>query len=139
MLAFVFEILVFASLAGILALAMRTLPRISNEVFVGTRSLVRTHELMLFLERMDETLKSVFEKFLRRAKVVILKLDNIVTKKIAQFSEERAKEKLTFIVEEKPAEKEVTPPYEFVKTVEVEEVNTEPEKPVKRSRKKVAL
>jgi hypothetical protein len=142
MFAFILEIAIFACLAGILALALRALPRISNEVFTGSHSFIKTHELTLFVERLDESLKAVFEKFLRRIKVIILKLDNIVTKKITKFQNDRSKERISYGMEAPALEAPEVPPaptYDFVKSVPVEETAPAEEKPKKRGRKKVAL
>lgn len=81
-----------------MVIALRALPRVSNEVFAESRSRVRVHELMIALERVDDVLKILFEKFLRRLKVLIMKLDNVVTKKISKFKNERTKEKATFML-----------------------------------------
>lgn len=142
MLVFAFEILIFVALAGILALALRVLPRVSNEVFTGSHSFIKAHEVMVFFEQMDITLKSVLEKFLRRVKVVILKLDNFVTKKIGEFSIDRAKEKNMFVFPEEkisPERPEEKKGFDFVTTVPVGG-DTEPVAlPKKRGKKKVAL
>jgi hypothetical protein len=98
MFAFIFEIIIFVCLAILMVIALRALPRVSNEVFTESRSRVRVHELMIALERVDDVLKILFEKFLRRLKVLIMKLDNIVTKKISKFKNERTKEKATFLL-----------------------------------------
>lgn len=106
---FIFEIMVFAGLAGGIALALRALPRVSNEVFAESRSRMRTHELMLFLERADDVLKAHFEKFLRKMKIVILKADNAVTEKIAKVTDTRTKEKTSFVVPQAEPEKPPKP------------------------------
>lgn len=112
MFAFIFEIGIFVSFAVLILIALRALPRISNEVFTESHSRVRMHELMIMLERVDDILKVLFEKFLRRLKVLIMKLDNIVTKKISKFKNERTKEKTAFIL---PAEEApLLPEKEFV-------------------------
>jgi hypothetical protein len=86
-------------LSAILLIGLRTLPRVSNEVFEGSHSRVKTHELMLILEKVDEVFKVFFEKFLRRLKVFILKLDNVVTRKINKYKNERLRERNSFVLE----------------------------------------
>ncbi len=103
---FIFEIAVFAGLAGVIVLALRALPRVSNEVFLESRSRIRTHELTLMLEHADEVLKVWFEKFLRRLKVFILRADNVVTEKIAKVTDDRTKEKTSFVVSPPEGESE---------------------------------
>jgi hypothetical protein len=139
---FIFEIVIFVALAGILAITLRVLPRVSNEVFTGSHSFIKAHEVMVFFEQMDSALKSVLEKFLRRAKVIILKLDNFVTKKIAEFSNDRAKEKNTFVIPEEkisPERPEDAKGFDFVTTVPVAGDDAPMPLPKKRGRKKVAL
>lgn len=142
MFSFVFEILVFISLAGILAITLRVLPRVSNEVFTGSHSLIKVHEAMVFFEQMDGALKSMLEKFLRKVKVIILKLDNFVTKKIAEFSNDRAKEKSSFVIPEEkisPERPEDVKDFDFITTVSVQGGEEPAPIPKKRGRKKVAL
>ena len=109
MFAFVFEIAIFASLAGILFVSLRTLPRVSNEVFTENRSRIRAHEFMLFIERADVVLKVLFEKFLRRLKVIILKFDNFLTKKISDLKKEQPSIKNSFVIETIEEEIKITP------------------------------
>lgn len=117
MFAFIFEIIIFVCLAILMVIALRALPRVSNEVFTESRSRVQVHELMIALERVDDVLKILFEKFLRRLKVLIMKLDNIVTKKISKFKNERTKEKVIFMI---PSETE------NANSSELEEVQEKP-------------
>lgn len=107
MLPFIFEIAVFAGLAGVIVIALRALPRVSDEVFAESRSRIRTHELTLLLESADEMLKANFEKFLRKMKIVILKADNAVTEKIAKVTDNRTKEKTSFVIPQAKEEKEL--------------------------------
>ena len=47
---------------------------------------------MAYLEKFDEWLKIFFEKFLRRVKVWILKLDNVVSERLSRFKKEVPKD-----------------------------------------------
>lgn len=142
MFAFIFEIIIFVCLAVLMVIALRALPRVSNEVFTESRSRVRVHELMIALERVDDVLKILFEKFLRRLKVLIMKLDNIVTKKISKFKNERTKEKATFMLSSEgedgnsfASEKKKEKPMMVVDTLDSEEIK----KPKRGRRRKVQL
>lgn len=142
MFAFIFEIIIFVCLAVLMVIALRALPRVSNEVFTESRSRVRVHELMIALERVDDVLKILFEKFLRRLKVLIMKLDNIVTKKISKFKNERTKEKATFMLSSEgedgnsfASEEKKEKPMMVVDTLDSEEIK----KPKRGRRRKVQL
>ncbi len=87
------------SLGVILFLISRTFPRISEEELNSRLSKDKTHWLMTYFEKIDEWLKAFFEKFLRRMKVWILKLDNMISVKLNKFKKETAKE-TTFTFEE---------------------------------------
>ena len=69
----------------------RALPRINDEEVKrsGNRE---PHWFTLVLEKIDVWLKAVSEKFLRRARVWILKLDNFVSQKLKHFKKETPKE-----------------------------------------------
>lgn len=84
------------SLAVILYLIAKTLPRVDDKEISAT-PIIKDQWITGYLEKIDEWIKIFMEKTLRRAKVLILKLDNIVTKKINHFKKEPAKEtKLPF-------------------------------------------
>lgn len=95
---FALDIVVVLSLGVILYLFARALPRIS-EIADDTRDeKIRTHHLSMYAERVDEWLKVFFEKFLRRAKVWIMKLDNTVSERLNRFK--KGPKELPFTEEE---------------------------------------
>lgn len=102
MLKFILDIIVVISLGAILYLFARTLPRISEVADDTLASRIRTHRLSMYVEKVDEWLKVFFEKFLRRAKVWILKLDNTVSDRLNRFK--KGPKELQFTEEEKPSE-----------------------------------
>ncbi len=104
MFSFISEIAVFVGLSGVVFLALRALPRVPDEAFTESRSRIRTHEFLLLLEKTDDILKSAFEKLLRRLKILILKMDNMVTKKIGKVTDDRTKEKTSFVIPNLPVE-----------------------------------
>lgn len=79
------------SLAAILYLTAKTLPRISDQEIAAT-PIIKDKWIVSYLEKVDEWIKILIEKLLRRLKIYILKLDNIVTKKINRFKKEPIKE-----------------------------------------------
>jgi len=100
---FILDIVVVISLGVVLYLLARTLPRISEVADDTLESRIRTHRLSMYVERMDEWVKAFFEKFLRRAKVWILKLDNTVSERLNRSK--KGPKELQF-TEEKPEEDE---------------------------------
>ena len=52
----------------------------------------REHWMLQKIERVDKKIKTLFEKFLRRLGVVLLKLENKVNKKVTHLKEESSKE-----------------------------------------------
>lgn len=92
MTSFILEIIMVASLGVVLYLFARALPRVDDVLVSPGDKKLRTHWLTVYLEKADEWLKVVFEKFLRRVKVLLLKLDNIVSKRLNKFKKEPQKE-----------------------------------------------
>lgn len=88
---FFVEILMFVSLGAALYVIARALPRISSREPESLPSLA-THWTTRYIEKADEWWKVRTEKFLRRVKIVILRIDNSVTKRLAKAKKERAKE-----------------------------------------------
>ncbi len=89
MIRFIIQTLIILSLGGMLYLMAKALPRVSDEETVDH---MRHSRLMEYLEKLDELLKSFFEKALRRSRVWLLKLDNVITKKLDRFKKSGTKE-----------------------------------------------
>ncbi len=87
---FILEILIMLSLGFILYLAAKTLPRIDDRE-EGTSGF-RTHWFVVYLERADERLKAVWEKMLRRAGVIVMKLGNSINVRLTKLKKESEKE-----------------------------------------------
>lgn len=105
MLRFIIQTLIMLSFGAMLYLMAKALPRVSDEE--GADHL-RHSRLMEYLEKLDELLKSFFEKVLRRSRVWLLKLDNMITKKLDRFKKNGTKEMKTPLMggEEKEEEEE---------------------------------
>lgn len=88
---FIVQLIMMLSLGAILYILARTLPRISDDDFKNKKT-EHPHWLTSYLEKADEWLKAFSEKFLRRARVWILKLDNFVAQKLKGFKKEMPKE-----------------------------------------------
>ena len=86
---FIVQTFIMLSLGGMLYLMAKALPRVSDEEHADY---LRQSRLMEYLEILDEFLKSFFEKILRRLRVWLLKLDNMITKKLDRFKKNGVKE-----------------------------------------------
>jgi len=91
MVKFILQTVILISLGIILYLAARTLPRISEED-TSAASTPQPHRFTIHLEKIDEWLKFFLEKFLRRMRVLIMKIDNIVSGWLNRFKKEPQKE-----------------------------------------------
>lgn len=104
MFTFILDIVIVACLGFILYLFARTLPRIDDTTNLPIEARMQQHGFSLFLERLDEWLKAFFEKFLRRMKVWVLKVDNWVSVRLNRSKKESRT--LPFAEEEKKEEGE---------------------------------
>ncbi|MEK7630263.1 MAG: hypothetical protein AAB432_02700 [Patescibacteria group bacterium] len=85
MVKFILQNLIFLSLAAILYFFVRTLPRIDDNELRHLPLKPGTHWFTAYLEKADEWLKFVLEKLLRRVRLLIMKLDNAISKKLNKF------------------------------------------------------
>lgn len=83
---FILDLIIMVSLSGILFLVARTLPKIDDRDVNTSRT--DTPLMLIYLEKIDERIRSGTEKFLRRFRVSILKLDNFVSKKINNYKKD---------------------------------------------------
>lgn len=81
----------------------RVVPRISDADIEKAKEQSLFHWLVGYFEQVDVWLLGLFEKFLRRFHVAILKVDNVVTKKLGRFRRDADKQ-TGFAVEEKKEE-----------------------------------
>jgi len=73
---FIFTTVLMFSLSAVLYLMVRALPRIAEEPAVEKRSLLDRWAHSQIPEKVDNTVNGFLLKFLRRLKVVVLKIDN---------------------------------------------------------------
>lgn len=90
MLKFILNIIIMLSFGTILYLVARTLPRIDDRD-IGVPSL-KNQWFVVYLEKFDKKLKYYWEKTLRRAGIIVLKLDNMINKKLSNLKKESEKE-----------------------------------------------
>lgn len=88
---FFLEIVIVCVFGIIVYLFARALPRIDDTHITPEEKKLKGDTLSLYLEKIDEWLTIIFEKFLRRAKVWVLKLDNLVNEQLNKFKKEPQK------------------------------------------------
>lgn len=88
-----------ASLAAIIYLVARTIPRIDENAIThqSARSFLDSIFSKVPLEKIDLIIDNLLEKMLRKFKIVVMKIDNTLTKKLSSFKQTG------------PGEKEVRP------------------------------
>lgn len=84
---FILQIIVFASLGSIIYLLARAVPRVTDEA-APTRPANFFDKLMakLPMEKIDQDINSFLAKFLRKSKVIILKIDNFINHRLGKLS-----------------------------------------------------
>ncbi len=100
---FIIETVIMIVLAFIVYLMAEALPRVSDEEIAAMRSR-RNSRLMGYVEKSDEAVKSFLEKFLRKAKVWLLQLNNFIETKLSKFKKDNGKTATLPDMEEKKEE-----------------------------------
>ncbi len=77
-----------ASLSGVLYLMVRALPRIAEEPAGERKSFLDRWAHSEVPEKVDQALNGFLLKFLRKAKVLVLKLDNALSKHLQKIKPE---------------------------------------------------
>ena len=90
---FLLEIIIVCGFGVVLYLFARALPRIEEGTGESREKRSKSDALSVYLEKIDEWIGAVMEKFLRRAKIWVLKLDNFVSVRLNRFKNEPLKEK----------------------------------------------
>ena len=87
MYSFILQFVIMASLAAIIYLVARTIPRIDENVVSGRskRSFLESFFSKLPLEKIDLMFDNLLEKILRKFKIVVMKIDNTLTRKLSDF------------------------------------------------------
>ena len=89
---FILQMLIMLSLGAIVYLMARALPRISETDTSAPAGPIVPHWFMTYIEKFDEWLLFVLEKILRKFRLLILKVDNVITQKLHRFKKETPKE-----------------------------------------------
>jgi hypothetical protein len=82
---FIVHIVLVSSLAAMIYLLARALPRVSDDEGVLGAGFFDRLVDRLPLQRIDLAMSTFFEKALRKAKILVLKLDNVLNEYIEQI------------------------------------------------------
>lgn len=86
---FILQIFIMVSLGTIIFLVARTLPRITETETVNIENKKRISWLSNFpLEKIDALINSFLEKTLRKIKLILMKLDNFVSRQLNKFKKD---------------------------------------------------
>ncbi|GEM_PF-3521166 len=97
MLTLILNAIILLALSFILYIVAKTLPRV-EESPEGAPT-VKEHWVGKRIEKVDVWIRSASEKFLRRLRVWLLRLDNYVGKKLTSFRRDEKREGKTMMVE----------------------------------------
>ena len=86
---FILDIIIMVSFAAILFVVARVLPRVEESV--SGEPELKTPWALKYLERADAHFKTSSEKFLRRVRVVLMRLDNSLSNRLARFKRDNSK------------------------------------------------
>jgi hypothetical protein len=93
MVAFVFTTILMVSLSTVLYLVVRALPRIVEDPSSEKSGLLDRWARSQIPEKVDATLNGFLLKFLRRAKVFVMKIDNSLSKHLQKVKPEETDKK----------------------------------------------
>lgn len=82
---FILQIFIMVSLGTIVFLVARTLPRITETETVNPPKRKINWFSSFPFEKIDEAINAFMEKFLRRIKLILMKMDNTVSKHLNKF------------------------------------------------------
>ncbi|MCL4403943.1 hypothetical protein M1432_01180 [Patescibacteria group bacterium] len=101
---FILQTVIFLALGAMVYLLAAALPRVGESEENGPGE---TSRFMAYIERADEVFQGFWEKSLRRVRVWLLRLDNLITKRLGRFRKEIPKEgKLPLMENEETVDKE---------------------------------
>ena len=92
MITFILQIIAVLALGFIVYMLGRVVPRVHESDIEKAKETSMFHWLVGYLEQVDDWLLWLFEKFLRKLRVNIMKLDNVVSKRLAKFKKEQSRE-----------------------------------------------
>ena len=91
MLKFLSNITAMIGLGIILYLTIKTLPQINDsEITISKKSLIKSHVVFYYVEKIDDKIKYYSERFLRRFGIVLMKLENHVQKRLLKIKSEKS-------------------------------------------------
>jgi len=97
MITFILQIIAICALGFIVYMIGRVVPRVHESDIEKAKEVSMFQWLIGYLEQVDDWLLVIFEKFLRKLRVTIMKLDNVVSKRLAKFKKDQTKESIASI------------------------------------------
>ncbi|MHB9019523.1 MAG: hypothetical protein ACYC3G_01425 [Minisyncoccota bacterium] len=87
MYSFTLQFIIMVSLATIIYLVAKTIPRIDENAVLNrsNRSFLEKFFSKLPLEKIDLMFDNLLEKILRKFKIAVMKIDNTLTRKLSDF------------------------------------------------------
>lgn len=87
MYSFTLQFIIMVSLATIIYLVAKTIPRIDENAALNqsNRSFLEKFFSKLPLEKIDLMFDNLLEKILRKFKITVMKIDNMLTRKLSDF------------------------------------------------------
>lgn len=92
MITFILQIIAVLALGFIVYLLGRVVPRVHESDIEKAKETSVFHWLIGYLEQIDDWLMWLFEKFLRKLRVNIMKFDNVISKRLTKFKKEQTRE-----------------------------------------------
>jgi len=94
---FILQLLIMSSLATIIYLAARAIPRIDESALLSSskNSAFRNWISNIPLEKIDLMFDNLLEKLLRKIKIVVMKTDNVLTRRLSSFKPDVSGDKNT--------------------------------------------
>ncbi len=86
MTSFILQILVFVSLGLIVYLLVKAAPRVGNEPLPKQVNPFDKLMAKVPMAKIDENINSFLSKFLRKSKVVIMKIDNFINHRLGKLT-----------------------------------------------------
>jgi len=90
---FILETVIFVGIGALILILARALPKVEDETTAGHLRRGRMNGVFkkIPLDKIDDSLNLVFHKILRKIRIVIMKADNAVTKKLKNVREDANK------------------------------------------------
>ncbi|MEX1013652.1 MAG: hypothetical protein WDZ80_00645 [Candidatus Paceibacterota bacterium] len=90
----ILDLLIMISLGSIVFILVKALPRVDDSKLANSE--IKTPWIVSYIEEVDERFNVFLEKFLRRTRLLTLKMDNSLSSKLNSFKKREKNSKLEF-------------------------------------------